>query len=82
MTYTFKDTDELKSFIAQEVFNSAEAIEYLGISRARLSQLIKDEKLIPIKKLQRDSLFLKSDLEEKKKEMEELRKKYRPFDHA
>ncbi|WP_322787666.1 MULTISPECIES: helix-turn-helix domain-containing protein [Aneurinibacillus] len=46
--------------------SSAEAIEYLGISRARLSQLIKNGKLIPIKKLQRDSLFLKIDVEKKK----------------
>ncbi|QYY44803.1 helix-turn-helix domain-containing protein (plasmid) [Aneurinibacillus thermoaerophilus] len=81
MSYNFDTKEQLKKFIADEVLNSAEAIEYLGISRARLSQLIKDEKLIPIKKLQRDSLFLKSDLEEKKKEMEKLRKKYRPFDH-
>ncbi|AMA71430.1 helix-turn-helix domain-containing protein [Aneurinibacillus thermoaerophilus] len=66
MNYTFNSTKELKQFIAKEVLSSAEAIEYLGISRARLSQLIKNGKLIPIKKLQRDSLFLKIDVEKKK----------------
>lgn len=80
MSYNFETIEELRAFISEEVLNSTEAIEYLGISRARLSVLIKDEKLIPIKKFQRDSLFLKSDLAIKKKELEELRKKYRPFD--
>lgn len=80
MSYNFETIEELRAFISEEVLNSTEATEYLGISRARLSVLIKSNKLIPIKKLQRDSLFLKSDLAIKKKELEELRKKYRPFD--
>ncbi|WP_412161038.1 hypothetical protein [Aneurinibacillus migulanus] len=47
----------------------------MKISRERLSQLIKDGKLLPIKKMLKDSLFLKTDLEEKKKELETTRKK-------
>lgn len=80
MAYHFKTREDLRRFVAEEVLNSTETIEFLGISRARLSQLIKDGKLIPIKKFQRDSLFLKADLDEKKKELGAARKKYRPFD--
>lgn len=78
--YRFDDEEELKQFIADHILSSSEATEFLGISRARLSTMIKEEKLKPIKKLPKDSLFLKSDLEEKKKELKELRKKYRPYD--
>ncbi|AEV18903.1 hypothetical protein GTCCBUS3UF5_15910 [Geobacillus thermoleovorans CCB_US3_UF5] len=42
--------------------------------------MIAGGKLNPIKKLRGDSLFLRSDIEEKKKELEALRKKYRPYD--
>jgi hypothetical protein len=34
----------------------------------------------PVKELPRGSLFLRSDIEVKKKELEQLRKKYRPYD--
>ncbi|MFS1514533.1 DNA-binding protein [Chengkuizengella sp. SCS-71B] len=78
--YQFKDRKEIKEFIAAEVLTSAEVIDVLDISRARLSQMIKDGKIIPIKKTKRDSLFLKVEIEEKKVEMSELRKKYRPYE--
>ncbi|MDQ0340282.1 hypothetical protein J2S00_003087 [Caldalkalibacillus uzonensis] len=78
--YQFKDRDDLRKFIQENVLNSSEAREFLEISRVRLSQMISDGKLEPIKKLPKDSLFLKADLEEKKKELEALRKKYRPYD--
>ncbi|RAP15264.1 hypothetical protein HS9_00591 [Bacillus velezensis] len=45
-----------------------------------MSQLISGGKLTPIKKLRGVSLFLRSDIERKKKELEESRKKYRPYD--
>lgn len=78
--YQFKDRDELRKFIQVNVLNSSEAREFLNISRARMSKMIKEDKLHPIKKLPKDSLFLKEDLEEKKRELEVLRKKYRPYD--
>lgn len=80
MEYHLKGRSEVEEFIVNEVLNSAEAREYLGISRARLSTMISDGKLVPIKKLPKDSWFLRSDLERKKEELEELRKKYRPYD--
>jgi len=78
--YQFKDNEELRQFIADNVLGSSEATDFLGIGRSRLSTMIKDGKITPIKKLPKDSLFLKSDLELKKKELGKLRKKYRPYD--
>ncbi|MED2039993.1 hypothetical protein P4V58_23065 [Bacillus wiedmannii] len=35
---------------------------------------------MPFKKIERVSLFLRADIEEKKKELEIIREKYRPYD--
>lgn len=73
-------TIEKREFILNEVLTTPEALEFLDISRARLSAMIKNKKIKPVKKFGCVSLFLKDDLEEKKKELVELRKKYRPYD--
>ncbi|CAM4053302.1 helix-turn-helix domain-containing protein [Lederbergia lenta] len=72
--------EDVENFIKNDVLTTTEAMEVLGVSRGRMSQLIEAGKITPIKKLSRVSLFLRSDLEEKKEELEELRKKYRPYD--
>lgn len=72
---------EKRQFILNEVLTTPEAIEFLGISRARLSFMIKSGKINPVKKLGCVSLFLKEDLIEKQKELIELRQKYRPNDY-
>lgn len=72
---------EKREFVVNEVFTTPEAIEFLGISRARMSTLIKQQKIIPLKKFGCVSLFLKEDLDKKKEELEELRRKYRPYDN-
>lgn len=69
------------SFIVNEVLTTPEAIELLNISRARLSVLIKKGRVIPIKKLGCTSIFLKDDLLEAKKELDVLRKQYRPYEY-
>lgn len=76
--YNFKTTNELLEFLNTELLSTAEAIEILDISKARLGQLVKDGKLIAVK--QQPKMFLKSMLLEKKEELESLRKKYRPYD--
>lgn len=58
--------------IKNSVITSREVTELLGISRARLSQLVKTGKLIPIKK----NLFLTSDILVRKEQQIILRKKY------
>ncbi|MCY8081713.1 helix-turn-helix domain-containing protein [Bacillus inaquosorum] len=80
MEYHLKSRQEVEDFIRHEVLTTNEAAELLGVKRARISQLIGSGKLIPVKKLSGISLFLRTDLEEKKKELEASRKKYRPYD--
>ncbi|MCY9204343.1 helix-turn-helix domain-containing protein [Bacillus atrophaeus] len=80
MEYHLKSRQEVEDFIRREVLTTNEAAELLGVNRARISQLISTGKLNPIKKLSGISLFLRTDLEEKKKELEVGRKKYRPYD--
>ncbi|HDR4901623.1 TPA: helix-turn-helix domain-containing protein [Bacillus cereus] len=73
--------ENVRQWVRDNVLTTPEAIEYLGISRARLSHMIKNGKIIPVKKLGCVSLFLKFDLIQKKSELEELRKKYRPYEY-
>ncbi|PGO90177.1 DNA-binding protein [Bacillus thuringiensis] len=69
---------DLRQWVHDNVYTTPEAIEYLEISRARLSHMIRNGKIVPIKKLGCTSIFLKSDLEKKKEELKVLRLKYRP----
>ncbi|MDF4193895.1 MULTISPECIES: helix-turn-helix domain-containing protein [Bacillus] len=80
MEYHLKSRKEVEDFIKTEVLTTSEAKEILGVTTTRMSQLISGGKLTPIKKLRGVSLFLRSDIERKKKELEESRKKYRPYD--
>lgn len=58
--------------IKNSVVTSREVIELLGISRARLCQLVKAGKLKPIKR----NLFLTNDIFVRKEQQIELREKY------
>ncbi|AMM95575.1 hypothetical protein UP17_16335 [Peribacillus simplex] len=69
-----------EKFVMDEVLTSTECIELLGITRSRLSSLIRSKKIIPIKKAG-VQLYLKQDMLKKKAELEKLRKLYRPFDY-
>lgn len=61
--------DETRDFIAQEVLFASEAAKYLGISTQRLNQLVHANKLTPVKISRAGTLFLKIDLDERKKEL-------------
>ena len=52
--------------------DSTETVEYLGISKQRLSDMNRQGKLVAIKK----GIYLKQDVYERKKVQEELREKY------
>ncbi|PEF42402.1 helix-turn-helix domain-containing protein [Bacillus wiedmannii] len=67
-----------RQWVFENVYTTPEAIELLGISRSRLSHLIRNGKITPIKKLGCTSLFLREDLEKKLEELILLRKKYQP----
>lgn len=60
------------------ILTTPEALEILGISRARLSNMIKNGKIVPLKKLGCTSLFLREDLENKLEELIILRAKFQP----
>lgn len=72
---------ELKrKFIRECVLTSPEAIELLEISRPRLSKMIKDGKIEPVKKSGAMSLFLLDDVLLKKEELIKLRRQFRPWE--
>jgi len=58
--------------ILETVLTSSEVIKVLGISRTRLSQLVKKGKLVPLKK----NLYLLDDVTKRKIEQNELRRIY------
>ncbi|MDF0727244.1 helix-turn-helix domain-containing protein [Cytobacillus sp. S13-E01] len=71
---------DLRKLIIEESCTTSEALEILGVSRARLNQMVKKGKLTPLKKSGAISIFFKQDLLDKKEELIELRAKYRPWE--
>ncbi|MDG4850517.1 DNA-binding protein [Peribacillus frigoritolerans] len=78
--YYIMEKFDPEQFVMDEVLTSTECIELLGITRARLSALIRKKKIVPIKKAG-IQLYLKQDMLKKKAELEALRIKYRPWEH-
>ncbi|MEB9610025.1 helix-turn-helix domain-containing protein [Bacillus cereus] len=78
--YILQPIDKRK-WVFDNVMTTPEAIEILGISRARLSHMIRNGKIVPVKKLGCTSLFLREDLEKKLEELIALRKVYRPYEN-
>ena len=64
--------DDSKSYYINELYFSREAASYLGISAQRLSQLVHDGKLIPVKRTAGCLLFSKEDLDLRKVEMNSI----------
>jgi DNA processing protein len=58
--------------VVNDLFFSKEAAEYLGISSQRLNQLVHAGQVIPIKKTPAGSLFLKQDLDERKRNLKTI----------
>ncbi|MGG1486721.1 DNA-binding protein [Peribacillus castrilensis] len=78
--YYIMEKFDPKKFVMDEVLTSTECIELLGITRGRLSSLIRNNKIVPIKKAG-VQLYLKQDMLKKKAELERLRIKYHPWEH-
>lgn len=68
MVGPFKDRDFLVRFMDQEVVSTAEAMEILQCSRQNLHGFVKRGKLLPIKETNRERLFLRSEVLERKEE--------------
>lgn len=76
LMFKFENLEELKNFLANELLLTNEATEYLGISSQRLHQLVQSGKIIPVKTNKSSSIFLKTELYERKFEIEKNYQKH------
>ncbi|PFZ80050.1 DNA-binding protein [Bacillus toyonensis] len=70
--------EDVKQFVNEYILTSAEVLELLNITLSRLNQLVKTERLIPLKQVTIVSLYGKPDVEKLGEELNVLRKKYYP----
>ncbi|MDD3225433.1 MAG: DNA-binding protein [Clostridium sp.] len=66
------DREHLIELIKNTTMDSTEVVNYLGVTKQRLSGMNKQGKLVAVKK----GIYLKIDVENRKREQDELRKKY------
>jgi len=78
--YKVDNKDEFIKLVQTEILTTSEVLEELQISRQALNSLVKRGKLIPVKELSRDRLYLREDIESRKEAAKELQTKYRPYD--
>jgi len=78
--YSFNTRDEFIKLVQSEILTSSEVLDELQISRQALSSLVKREKLVPIKELTRDRLFLKEDIESRKEAAKKFHAQYQRYD--
>lgn len=57
---------DLKKIIKEETMTTADAVEYLGISRQALNKRVKAEQIVPLIEVT-GSLYLRKDVEDLKK---------------
>ncbi|KGL37348.1 hypothetical protein BMT55_11410 [Listeria newyorkensis] len=70
--------EELMIFLNREFLSRQEAIEHLGVSKQCFHSLVTRGKITKIKKGSA-VLFYRYEIENRKQDAGELRKKYRPF---
>ncbi len=58
----FNNIDDLKDFISNEIIESKEVADILGCSRQYIDQLVKEQKIIPVKILNKNRLFYRPDI--------------------
>lgn len=63
-----QSVEELRRFLENEAIGTIEAAEILGCTRQNIKRLVDNGKLVPIKTLERDRLFLKADILKRKEE--------------
>ncbi|WP_407969071.1 helix-turn-helix domain-containing protein [Bacillus altitudinis] len=80
MEYHLKNRQQVEDFVMNEVLTSSEAQEFLNVNKQRMSKLLNNDRIQPIKRVGKTTLFLKSDVVLLKKDLEEGRKKFRPYD--
>ena len=80
MDYKVTNKEDFIKLVQTEILTTSEVLEELQISRQALGSLVKRGKLVPVKELSRDKLFLREDIESRKEAAKELQTKYRPYD--
>ncbi|WP_312756059.1 helix-turn-helix domain-containing protein [Rummeliibacillus suwonensis] len=78
--YQVASKEEFIQLVQSEILTSVEVLEELQITRQALGSLVKRGKLVPVKEVNRDRLFLREDIENRKESAKELYSKYRPYD--
>ena len=58
MVMSSEEREKRRNQIREEIISSKEALEILGFSRARLNQIVKEGRIIPI----RSGIYLKDDI--------------------
>jgi len=54
--------DDFRAFASERIINAAEAAEILNCSRQYINELVKADKLHPVKTSEKNTLFLKSEV--------------------
>lgn len=69
-SFHFESVEELKTFLQEHVVNTKEAAEILECTRQNIKRIVDNGKLLPIKEMEKDRLFLKADVLKRKEVME------------
>lgn len=68
IVFKFESKAELAKWISEELVSTAEAMEILECTRQNLHSFVKRGKLVPVKETNRERLFWRSEVMERKKE--------------
>ncbi|MGE8000796.1 helix-turn-helix transcriptional regulator [Lysinibacillus sp. NPDC093190] len=79
MEYKVANKEEFIKLVQSEILTTSEVIEELQISRQALNSLVKRGKLVPVKELSRDKLYLREDIESRKEAAKELQTLFSSF---
>lgn len=60
--YSFNSKEELSKFISENVVDTSEAMALLNCSRQNIDDLVKRNKLTPIRSLSKTKIFFKEDI--------------------
>lgn len=72
--------EEIEKLVNQVVLTANETANLLDVTTQRLHVLVKQGRLVPIKVVDRVSLYFREDVERLAEELEQLRGKFRPYE--
>ncbi|MEM5644744.1 helix-turn-helix domain-containing protein [Bacillus cereus] len=72
--------EEIEKLVHQTVLTANETANLLDVTTQRLHVLVKQGRLVPLKVVDRVSLYFREDVEKLAEELGSLRGKYRPYE--